>query len=327
MSFFHTYRKHRFNSAARQTVDQANEIINDMMAQGYQLTLRQLYYQFVSKALIDNTEKQYKRLGRLITHAREAGEMDWNAIHDAGRGINAFGFTEEPDSILDSLEYSINFDQWARQDVYIEVWVEKQALEGVIKKPCNRYDVRYMACKGYLSASEAWRAGQRFQKARDAGKTPILIHLADHDPSGLNMTEDNRSRVRLFAEDQGVEVRRIALNMDQVDEHNPPPNPAKESDSRAKAYIAEYGSSSWELDALPPKTIDGLIDEAINDYRDVALWDKVRDMQKEAREPLAQLSSEWVSVQGFLALDDTYREVLSANEDLVREFLESKDLI
>ena len=115
-----------------------------------------------------------------------------------------------------------------------------------------------MACKGYLSASEAWRAGLRFQRAIDRGKRPVLLHLGDHDPSGIDMTRDNGDRLGEFVL-QGVEVRRIALNMDQVQEHNPPPNPAKEDDSRFRGYRELYGEESWELDALRQNTIGDII--------------------------------------------------------------------
>ena len=236
MGFYHCYRPHRFNTAAQRTVNQANDIITEMREQGYTLTLRQLYYQFVARDLIPNEEREYKRLGRLVTHARESGVMDWYAIEDRGRGAYGTDPEEDPTNVVEGIEQGLVFDQWAKQDDYLEVWVEKSALEGVVSRPCNRRHVTYMACKGYLSASEAWRAGLRFQNAVADGKRPVLIHLADHDPSGLHMTEDNRNRLRMFAEEHDIEVRRIALNMDQVEEYGPPPNPAKQTDSRYARY-------------------------------------------------------------------------------------------
>lgn len=300
-SFVHCYRSHRFNSKAQKTVDQANAILGALRAQGYVLTLRQLFYQFVSKDLIPNTEREYKRLGRLITHARESGVMDWYAIEDRGRSAYGTNPEEDPAEVLSGIEDKLVFDQWARQDHYVEVWVEKSALEGVIARPCNRRDVTYMACKGYLSASEAWRAGRRFQRAIHDGKKPVLIHLADHDPSGLHMTTDNRERLRLFAESQGVEVRRVALNMDQVEQYNPPPNPAKQTDSRYAKYKDDFGTeSSWELDALDPAVLDKLILDAIDEYRDPNKWDEVLAEQAAAREPLAKLGGNWDKVHSFV---------------------------
>lgn len=303
--FYHCYREHRLSAASEEVVHKANAILSDMRAQGYVLTLRQLYYQFVRRNWIKNEEREYKRLGRLVTNARESGRMDWMAIEDRGRGVRGRSYQEDPADLLDGIEFGLNFDRWARQDTYLEVWVEKQALESVISRPCSARYVRYMACKGYLSASEAWRAGLRFQEALRRGKRPVLIHLADHDPSGLNMTDDNRSRVRLFAESHGVEVRRIALNMDQVNEYGPPPNPAKESDSRAKEYVQQYGPHSWELDALEPSVLDGLIRDTIDEYRDPDIWDDVVEQETEARKPLKALGKNWAKVEEFL-----YREGL-----------------
>lgn len=342
MSHFQAYRRHRFNSKARVTVDQANAIIEEMQAQGYTLTLRQLYYQFVARDLMPNKDREYKRLGRLMTLAREAGETDWYAIEDAGRQSWSFGSQEDPASVVHGLEGGIHFDQWARQDHYLEVWVEKQALEGVIERPSSRWLVPYMACKGYLSASEAWRAGRRFQNALQRGKKPVLLHLADHDPSGLNMTDDNATRLQLFAEDEGfdIDVRRLALNMDQIEEYKPPPNPAKETDSRAKGYVQKYGTSSWELDALRPQVIDKLIDDTINEYRDPEVWREVQALEDQAKEPLVRLSEGFDSVQDFLASDEDARmeaiEALDADLPLralldnwprVEKFMKKKDMI
>ena len=300
MAFYKCYRPHRFNRDAQDTVDKANHIIKDLQDQGYTLTLRQLFYQFVRRNWLANKEREYKRLGRLITHARESGVMDWLAIEDRGRGCYGVNPEEDLATALQGVEGNLVFDQWARQTTYLEVWVEKQALEGVISRPCNRLDVTYMACKGYLSASEAWRAGMRFRNATDAGTKGVLVHLADHDPSGLNMTEDNQLRLHLFAEDNGIEVRRIALNMDQIEEHNPPPNPAKESDSRSAAYIREYGHESWELDALEPSMLDDLITSVIDEYRDEDVWAEVLRDQELARRPLVALSDNWDIIHGFM---------------------------
>lgn len=300
MEFRRQYRAHRFTPGARVTLDQANHIIGEMRAQGYVLTLRQLYYQFVSRNWVPNTEREYKRLGRIVTRAREAGEMDWYAIEDRGRTCHEPYCEEDPATVVDGIELGLVYDQWARQDVGLEVWVEKSALEGVVSGPCRKFHVSYMACKGYLSTSEAWRAGLRFRNVLRSGRRPILIHLADHDPSGLNMTTDNENRIRLFAEKHDVEVRRIALNMEQVEEYGPPPNPAKETDSRSKEYVAKFGPHSWELDALKPSVLEKLIEDTILGYLDPDTWDDMMALQEEARRPLAALGKNWPAVEQFL---------------------------
>jgi hypothetical protein len=302
--FFHEYRAHKFQASAQKTINHANAIITEMQAQGYILTLRQLYYQFVRRNLIANTEKEYKRLGRLVTSAREAGIMDWLSIEDRGRTPYGFSYQDDPAEVVRGIEERLKVDRWANQDTYIELWVEKQALESVIARPARQMHVTYMACKGYLSASEAWRAGLRFQQAIDRGQTPVLLHLADHDPSGLNMTEDNRNRIRLFAEDHSIEVKRLALNMDQVEQYAPPPNPAKETDSRAADYVQRYGPHSWELDALEPAVLNDLIRDEIQSFVDWTRWEESEELEMELRKPLAALSGNWEAVRDFLASND-----------------------
>ena len=303
MSFI-AYRTHRFQGAAAKVVEQANVIIEDAAKDGwYSMTLRQLYYQFVSRAFIPNTVKDYKRLGRIITDARYCGLVSWTAIEDAGR--NSYHFPENPTAqdVLRGIELQLTIDPWADQEYYAEVWVEKQALEATIARPCNLLNTPYMACKGYLSASEAWRASLRFQKAIANGKKPVLLHLGDHDPSGIDMTRDNKDRLIEFLK-MGVDVRRIALNMNQVERYVPPPNPAKEDDSRFASYKELYGDESWELDALKQNTIGQIITEELKTLIDQSIWNKAMTEQNRRREPLAQLASQWNTVEELLGRDD-----------------------
>src|SRR3990170_923635 len=74
-----------FSKESQTRIDQANEIIEDYRGQGLTLTLRQLYYQFVSKGIIPNTERSYKNLGNVISKGRLAGQIDWDAIEDRVR--------------------------------------------------------------------------------------------------------------------------------------------------------------------------------------------------------------------------------------------------
>jgi hypothetical protein len=116
------------------------------------------------------------------------------------------------------------------------------------------------------------------------------------------MTRDNEDRVRLFSfGEANVEVRRIALNMDQVDQYAPPPNPAKVTDSRAVEYIARFGHTSWELDALEPSVLDKLIDDEIMSLVDPEIWAATEEEETERREILAKLHEHWDEVSDFAA--------------------------
>lgn len=293
---------HNFRAASLDRIDECHVIIREAQADGLTLSLRQLYYQLVARASIENSLRSYKNLGNLVSNAREAGLISWTAIEDRNRGSRVVEGYEEALDVLDGLEHSIIIDPWTDQDVYCEVWIEKDALTGTIDRTCNRFRVPYMACKGYLSASEAWRAGHRFRRAMDAGKDARIIHLGDHDPSGLDMTRDNQQRASMFADRfASVEIKRIALNMDQIEQYNPPPNPAKMTDARAEEYVAEFGESSWELDALKPRVIADLVQDAIEDcITDRDAWQDVATREEGQKHYLRQIHDRWDDVMELL---------------------------
>lgn len=293
------YDTYNFGAKRLALIDQANDIIADYKKQGYTLTLRQLYYQFVSRDLIPNTEKSYKNLGNAINDGRMAGLISWYTIEDRGRGISPWLIEEDEQEVLNGIEGGFALDFWHRQDTYVEVWVEKDALSSVVQRPCERYRVPYMPCKGYLSASEAWRAGRRFMRHADAGERCVLIHLGDHDPSGIDMTRDNAARLSLFS-GHNIDVRRIALNMNQVERYRPPENPAKMTDTRANDYVAQYGYSSWELDALEPRVLDRLITAEIETLIDADVWNETAAEEAERRGVLAQLHERYHDIAEWL---------------------------
>jgi hypothetical protein len=272
-------------------IAQANEIIEEYMAQGFDLTLRQLYYQFVSRDLIPNTQKEYKRLGSIINDARLAGLVDWDSLVDRTRNLRVLDHWESPAEIIDRCVGWYQIDKWNGQPIRPEVWIEKDALLGVISGVCERFDVPYFSCRGYTSQSEMWASGQRALSRLQIDDQPtLIIHLGDHDPSGIDMTRDIRDRLEMFM--GGLEVKRIALNMDQVDEYNPPPNPAKLTDSRIGGYIAEFGSDSWELDALEPQVLVDLVEKTITAVRDDDLWDEAEAEEDEAKAILRRIAED-----------------------------------
>lgn len=275
-----------FQQKSLELIVAANDIINEYARQGYTLTLRQLYYQFVARGYLANTLKNYNRLGTVINDARLAGYIDWLAIEDRTRNVVRNPHWATPaDAVLAIAEQYRN-DLWADQPRRVEVWIEKEALTGVIAKTCAELDVPFFACRGYVSQSEQWRAYRR------SVQHPItVLHFGDHDPSGIDMTRDNDDRLnKIFGGD--VEVQRLALNMDQVEQYDPPPNPAKMTDSRFAEYAVNYGQSSWELDALEPSVINTLIRDAVQEIRDDELYDDALNVQENGRERLFEIANE-----------------------------------
>jgi hypothetical protein len=293
------FEDHNFKPATLRTIAHANRIINTYMAEGYVLSLRQLYYQFVSEDLIENSKRSYDSLKNTMTNARMAGLVDWAAIEDRERTPKSWLIEETERNALKDVEMNFALDIWDRQNVYVEVWVEKAALAPVVRRACSRWSVPYLACKGYVSASEAYNAGKRFEDHYYCDRK-VIVHLGDHDPSGIDMTRDNRDRVQMFANDADVEVHRIALNRDQVDQYGPPPNRTKKTDSRAYEYIMEHGNDSWELDALKPQVINDLIDGHIRTLIDEDQWFEDRQEERERRKPLAALYKRFDEVMEFV---------------------------
>ena len=280
-----------FSKKTKDTIMQANHIIDEYALDGLRLTLRQLYYQFVSRDLLPNKQSEYKRLGSIISDARLAGLIDWDAIEDRTRNLQSHYHNTDPgDAVQDALD-CFCLDKWATQQFRPEVWIEKEALVGVISRICNQLDVPFFACKGYTSQSEMWRAAQRFENYMDNGQEPVVIHLGDHDPSGIDMTRDINERHELF--NGGVSVTRIALNFDQIEAYEPPPNPAKLTDSRASGYISKFGRYSWELDALEPRVMRDLIKDTVALYTDQALMEKTLEQEQEYRGVLQNVVDHW----------------------------------
>lgn len=296
--------EHKFNKGTTERIALANSILEDLSRQGYRISLRQLYYQLVSRGEIPNSQKEYKKLGDTLNKARLAGLVDWGVFEDRGRMLRgSSGGYESPQNYIGSLDNGYFRDWWQGQENYVEVWIEKDALVGVIERPCDRHRVQYFSCRGYSSATEQYAAGKRFARMDRQGKTCHILHLGDHDPSGLDMTRDNDDKAAMFS---GVEVhvKRLALNMDQVEELRPPPNPAKMTDSRVGNYIRLHGRQSWELDALPPSYIDKVVDAAIRELIDTETLD---DVKRREEEESAEVD---VTIQALAENYDAIRSIL-----------------
>ena len=286
------YVNKNFNHQSRTYIELANEIIEDYLTQGFTLTLRQLYYQFVSRDIVPNTERSYKNLGSLINDARLAGLVDWNHLEDRTRNVRSNAHWNNPAEIVEACAQQFRHDKWRGQRYRPEVWIEKDALIGVIAGICRELDVPYFSCRGYTSASEMWAGGMRLLQHKKAKQTPIIFHLDDHDPSGLDMTRDIQDRLSLFTRG-AVQMKRLALNMDQIRELNPPPNPAKTSDARFLAYRNKYGDESWELDALEPNALVTLVRDAIHEIRDEGAWNEATRAEDSDKGNLGMVAENW----------------------------------
>ena len=326
------YVDHDFGPKALEVIRQANPIIAAYAAQGYDLTLRQLYYQFVSRDLIPNRQSEYKRLGDIINDARLAGLVDWEAIVDRTRSIRALPHWSDPAAIVRAAAAGFAVDKWADQPQRVEVWIEKDAFVGVYEPVCQELDVPLFSCRGYTSQSEVWGAAQRLEAYLQAGQEVVILHFGDHDPSGLDMTRDIEERLRLFllhdwvrfegdnhaympleerkawlirehpssGWDTRLDVRRLALTWRQVRQYSPPPNPAKSTDARYRKYAEEHGDESWELDALEPTVLGQLVRDEIDIILDRDRWDAAVARENAGAARLEAVSKRWPEIEGLV---------------------------
>ncbi len=298
-------------------------VIKDYQEQGLTLTLRQLFYQLVSRNIIKNSKAEYEKIGGLVSKGRRGGQLDWDAIEDR---IRVPKVPQEFESIDDLMEVALRAYRLPRmrgQAQHVELWVEKDAIAGVLAPIASKYHITLMVNRGYSSTSAMKEAGERVRThcKEMCVDEATIFYLGDFDPAGEDMVRDVSERLReytnngirftetkdaegkydLTAETEeerqarrpwiDVRVEKIALTMEQIEEYNPPPNPVKVTDSKAKKYRELHGDSSWEVDALPPVTlrdiIESKLEEAIDeDVMDLVIAQEERD-KRDLRAALA----------------------------------------
>jgi hypothetical protein len=275
-------------------ISQINKIIAEYAKKGIRrLTVRQLHYQLVSRGLYPNTKRTYILTGEAATIGRDQGLIDWKSIEDRSRELTGWTTWKNPaEAIANAAEY-YNEDYWERGQRYRpEVWIEKEALVGIIENICSKLLVPFFAAHGYSSTTCTYEAGKRFAYYRSIGKIPVVLYLGDHDPSGIHMGRDIEKRVSLYARAK-IEVRRVALNMDQVKQYRPPPNEIKDGDKRSPAYVEEFGTEKcWELDALDPDVLVQLVKKAVEKLIDKDRWSAAQDHSEQNREKIEEIAAE-----------------------------------
>jgi hypothetical protein len=261
-----------------------NQVLAEYEALGYRLTLRQLYYQLVSRVAIPNTLRSYSSLGDLVSKGRLAGLIDWEMIENRVRVPRSNTHWRDEAQILQAAADGFYLSRWEGQANHVELWCEKDAVSNILEPVCRELDVLFLANRGYGSQTALYDAAKRFAMAMKAGKECWLLYFGDHDPLGLDMSRDIEYRLSLFHEGAPglpMRVKRVALTMAQVEEYGPPENPAKQEDSRYRAYAEQFGESSWELDALEPGVLAELARTEICDLLDPDGWARVE--RKEVR--------------------------------------------
>lgn len=285
------YVSKNFSPETYDTIGRIEAICDDYQDQGYVLTTRQVYYQLVAGGLIENTIQSYKRVAGIINDAKLAGLIDWDALEDRTRAFETRSHWTSASSMVWACERQYHEDLWANQERRVFVVIEKEALVGVLSGLCERMDVPILAARGYPSGTvlRAFVEDHILPSVRYGQEAPVILHLGDHDPSGIDMSRDLQDRIDLFCQSEATPFfKRIALNMDQISELRPPENPAKSTDARYKEYRKRFGNSSWELDALPPAYLNNLVEGEIKGFIDDAAWRRTERVISDKRDTLAK---------------------------------------
>jgi len=287
------------------------------------LTIRQIFYRLISPPyqLFPNTRGNYNQLSRILTRAREKGDIDWHRIEDRARTTlgGDYGYENPEEFIKFKIEDFKNswmfYDRrmWDEQDYYIEIWLEKDALATFFSEVARKYRVLVFPSRGYSSFTKVMEAlTERFPRYIKRGKPIVILHFSDHDPSGLNMTVDINKRlykrnylVRGLAEvfspeeldkikelfkgkEWLVKVERCALTYEQVERYNLPPSPTKKADPRSKWYIQQFGDRCWELDAVEPNELQKIIEASILKWINREKWNETAKKIEEERQKLKE---------------------------------------
>lgn len=290
-----------------------DKLIAQYQTQGYQITLRQLFYRLVAKKLFPedqryrlvgskwvkdlsargtmNCQPNYDWLGTTLSNGRRAGLIDWNAIVDRTRFLRPQSTWDNPGQIVQAYANWFEVDRWEDQTSYVELWFEKDALLSVFERAAELRQLPIFSNRGYVSDSAVWEAAQRIIRLTRSGRKAHILHFGDHDPSGLDMTRDVEDRLTLFG--ATVQIHRLALNMDQVKQYDPPPDPAKPQDSRYEKYVEEFGEECWELDALEPDVLVKLVNNRVARWVDTKKWQAALKREEEGKQELKLVGQHW----------------------------------
>jgi len=248
------------------------------------ITLRQLFYQLVSKNAIPKTEAGYKKVMRQLRAMRREKFIPYSWVADNTRWVRRAASYTDLRSFLDEQSRIYRKSIWNSQDNFIEIWCEKDALAGVISDVTYSWDVPLYVTRGYSSDTLAYNAVNHYQ---DENKPVKIYYFGDWDPSGKDISRDLEEKTQYFADDLGVRVQfeRCALLPQQIQMWDLPTRPTKKTDSRSK----NFSGDSVELDAIPPKQLQEIIEGIIVSNVDPKIYKRTLEIEKVERENLEQL--------------------------------------
>ena len=255
-----------------------------ILAEHWPMTVRQVYYQLVSRQVIKNTRSQYQAVSNALVLARREGWIPWGHIEDRLRVPRVVSMWADLADFAKVAEKAYRRDVWATQpsDGYVEVWVEKDALSGIFQDVLRPYGATLNVGRGYDGWTSIKNAADRF--SRWAGVT--VLYFGDFDPSGEDMVRSLRERLGELV--TCPEIVKCALTAGDIARYDLPPDFAKRSDTRTKKFIAEHGDVSVELDALPPDVLRERLRSEVEARMDLTALARVKAREEADRARLVK---------------------------------------
>jgi hypothetical protein len=240
------------------------QAIHKVTSEDPPMTVRQVFYQLVSRGVIEKTEAEYNStVVRLLTDMRRAKEIPFGWIADNTRWMKKpRTYSSAEDALTETAQY-YRKDYWSDLDEYVEIWLEKDALSGVFYEETKVWGVPLMVTRGYPSLSFVYEAADSI---RDEDKPTFLYYFGDHDPSGIDIPRVVERGIREFAPEAEIHFERIAVSPEQISRWNLPTRPTKKTDTRSKKFQGE----SVEVDAITPRTLRSLVRECVDRHIDSA---------------------------------------------------------
>ncbi len=229
------------------------------------MTLRQTYYQLVSRHIIENNKNEYQKLSNALVFARQQGIINWEWIEDRTRQPREVNMWSDLNDFFETVKSAYRKDVWASQENYIVVWVEKDALSGIFQKITSKYGVTLVVGRGYNSWSVKKELADMFERYE---KEPVVLYFGDFDPSGEDIFRDLEKSFYFF-QISLKKIEKVSLTKEDIEKYNLPPDFAKKSDTRSKKFIAKNGDMAVELDALPADVLREKIKSSIEKYLDM----------------------------------------------------------
>ncbi len=278
-------------------LDQTNEVVRvvNELQEWWPLTLRQIYYRLVAGGRLENTRSRYNDLSKLIKQMRIDGMLPWDVMTDRTRRVSdKRGWADREDFVQEETRIFLEgYDRCYVQDqeLYVELWCEKDALSQVFERVTWPYCIRTVTCKGYDSITFLNDFRRRARAAMEREQVPVILYFGDMDPSGWQMLEATKQTLEEDFNLYGVDYRRVALNPEQIVEYKLPhdPDAVKTTDSRCRSYVARFGDLAVELDALHPATLQSLARTAIESCFDMDAFREQMEIEKVERAKLAEI--------------------------------------